>query len=242
MRVEAGADYVAYVRHILSHVASAPAPLTFDGYDFRIFDSISQMRDEILRRDAESGLSRLVAGYAWEWKSKNDEFAHDIELDGLKLHWNSAQADWIASPNALYEVGSIHTVQGYDLNYAGLSSARTCVTTQGPSGFSSIADPTSIRRARRTTRYSARSTRTTTCFATSQTSMRYCSLAVSGAPTFMSAILRCGSTCNGSSHANSPTHAAADAAIARGDLRRPRTVRLAAVRSSAINGCRRREP
>jgi DUF2075 family protein len=28
--------------------------------------------------------------------------------------------DWINSPTSLEEVGSIHTVQGYDLNYAGV--------------------------------------------------------------------------------------------------------------------------
>ena len=34
--------------------------------------------------------------------------------------WNSTDKDWINSPGSLEEVGSIHTVQGYDLNYAGV--------------------------------------------------------------------------------------------------------------------------
>jgi len=66
------------------------------------------------------GLARVVAGYAWEWKSKNDKTAYDIEVDGVQLRWNSTQTDWIASKGSLDEVGSIHTVQGYDLNYAGV--------------------------------------------------------------------------------------------------------------------------
>ncbi|MGO7984307.1 DNA/RNA helicase domain-containing protein, partial [Rhizobium johnstonii] len=45
---------------------------------------------------------------------------YDIEQDGVQLRWNSAQVDWIASATSLDEVGSIHTVQGYDLNYAGV--------------------------------------------------------------------------------------------------------------------------
>jgi DUF2075 family protein len=125
MRVKAGSDYVAYVRRILGTVISSDGPLpvtreAFEGYDFRIFDSLAEMRDEILRKDAEAGLSRLVAGYAWEWKTRNDKTAYDIELDGLQLRWNGTQTDWIASAKSLDEVGSIHTVQGYDLNYAGV--------------------------------------------------------------------------------------------------------------------------
>lgn len=37
-----------------------------------------------------------------------------------QLRWNSTQRDWIASARSIDEVGSIHTVQGYDLNYAGV--------------------------------------------------------------------------------------------------------------------------
>ena len=131
MRVQAGSDYVGYVRRIFGTAptttgASAggkalpPIREDFDGYDLRMFDSISAMHEEIRRKDAAVGLSRLVAGYAWEWKTKNDKTAFDIEIEGHGLRWNSTQTDWIASSNALEEVGSIHTVQGYDLNYAGV--------------------------------------------------------------------------------------------------------------------------
>jgi DUF2075 family protein len=125
MRVRAGSDYVAYVRRILGTGADAGVPHAvsredFDGYDFRMFASVAEMREEIRRKDAEAGLSRLLAGYAWEWKTKTDKTTYDIELDGCQLRWNSTQTDWIASPKSLEEVGSIHTVQGYDLNYAGV--------------------------------------------------------------------------------------------------------------------------
>ncbi|MEO7121707.1 MAG: DNA/RNA helicase domain-containing protein, partial [Lacisediminihabitans sp.] len=125
MRIQAGSDYVAYIRRLfgvapmISSVASV-TPEEFDGYDFRIFGDIAEMRDEIRRKDAEWGLSRLVAGYAWEWKTKNDKTAFDIEVEGSQFRWNGSQVDWIASSGSLDEVGSIHTVQGYDLNYAGV--------------------------------------------------------------------------------------------------------------------------
>ncbi|KAI9692455.1 MAG: hypothetical protein M1822_006686 [Bathelium mastoideum] len=122
MRVLAGSDYISYVRWILD-----PRPLTlprkrqdFGRYDFRMFDSVARMQQEVFRRDAEVGLSRMVAGYAWEWRTRRDRNAFDIEIDDLHLRWNSTPTDWIASKNALEEVGSIHTVQGYDLNYVGV--------------------------------------------------------------------------------------------------------------------------
>lgn len=122
MRVRAGQDYVTYIRRILGAEANDGQlrSESFGGYDFQLFDNFATMRREIHGRDAEVGLARLIAGYAWKWKSKNDKSAWDIELDGEQLRWNGKQVDWIASPDSLGEVGSIHTVQGYDLNYAGV--------------------------------------------------------------------------------------------------------------------------
>jgi DUF2075 family protein len=125
MRVQAGADYVGYVRDVLripraGHDAGSVVPRNFEGYDLRVFDDLATMHEEIRARDAEHGLARLVAGYAWRWASRKDPGAADIELDGVALQWNGTSKDWIASRGALEEVGSIHTVQGYDLNYAGV--------------------------------------------------------------------------------------------------------------------------
>jgi len=74
------------------------------------------------RHQALTGRSNglAVAGFAWPWASKNDPDAHDIEIDGLQLTWNRTATDWINSETSRDEVGSIHTVQGYDLNYAGV--------------------------------------------------------------------------------------------------------------------------
>jgi DUF2075 family protein len=118
MRVVGGDDYTAYVRAMLSDCP--PTPRRFDGYDFRLFDSFLDMWNEILAREAEFGLSRLVAGFAWKWTSKKTPEAYDIALDGFLLRWNSEDKDWISQPRSINEVGSIHTVQGYDLNYAGV--------------------------------------------------------------------------------------------------------------------------
>lgn len=120
MRVRAGADYVGYVRQMFGERIEIELAPDFGAYELKFFDRIAEMRDEIRLRDREVGLSRLVAGFAWEWKTKYDKDAFDIVIDDVQLRWNGTQTDWIASPLSLDEVGSIHTVQGYDLNYAGV--------------------------------------------------------------------------------------------------------------------------
>jgi DUF2075 family protein len=92
----------------------------FGDYDLRFFDSFTEMREEILKKNEEFGLSRILAGYAWKWVSKKDPTKPDIDIEGLKLFWNQTDKDWINSKNSELEVGSIHTIQGYDLNYAGV--------------------------------------------------------------------------------------------------------------------------
>ena len=119
MRISAKQDYVGYIRAILSD-CPPQTPERFDGYDLRFFSDLGDMKREILDRDKESGLSRLIAGYAWPWRSKTGKEAFDIEIDGERLRWNSTQRDWINRIGSEQEVGSIHTVQGYDLNYAGV--------------------------------------------------------------------------------------------------------------------------
>lgn len=118
MRVKAGADYVEFVRGMLR--GEKPALPDLGDYDLRSFDDLGEMRAAIRAKDSEVGLSRLVAGYAWDWVSRRDPEAYDIELDGERMRWNSTDKDWINSRGSLEEVGSIHTVQGYDLNYAGV--------------------------------------------------------------------------------------------------------------------------
>jgi len=122
MRVAAGDDYLTFVRGLLSD-DGPDAVAGFSGYDLRFFDRADAMYQAIREREAEYGLARLVAGYGWKWNSKGaseDDLVWDIEADGLRLCWNRTATDWINSPSSIGEVGSIHTVQGYDLNYAGV--------------------------------------------------------------------------------------------------------------------------
>lgn len=71
-------------------------------------------------RNEQFGLARNVAGFAWDWISKEDKSQRDIEIDGHAYMWNSVTMDWVNSETAIDEVGCIHSIQGYDLNYTGV--------------------------------------------------------------------------------------------------------------------------
>lgn len=120
MRVQADADYVGFVRQLLRGEVRAGERPDFGEYDLRFFDSVVDMQEAIRDRDREVGLARLVAGYAWDWKTRGNKPGFDFEIEGTEFVWNRTDKDWINSKTSIDEVGSIHTVQGYDLNYDGV--------------------------------------------------------------------------------------------------------------------------
>lgn len=117
MRIEGGGDYLRFVDNLLE---LKPVSNNSETYDFRLYDDIHQMVADIRKKNSDHSLARVVAGYAWPWRTRNAHEEFDIEIDGLKMVWNRTNVDWVNSSNAINEVGCIHTVQGYDLNYAGV--------------------------------------------------------------------------------------------------------------------------
>jgi len=130
-----GNEYIEYIKSIFSN-NPPKKKLEFKKYDLKIFDNVNDMVEEIKDKDKEFGLCRNIAGYAWPWNSKGKRLPlhwnkkeietnvengiYDIEIDNYKYIWNSQATDWINSQNSVNEIGSIHTTQGFDLNYTGL--------------------------------------------------------------------------------------------------------------------------
>lgn len=120
-RVKGGNAYVEYIDSLLHDKLKVDSSkFNSEEYAFTMFDSLEKMIEQIKLRDKESGLSRLIAGYSWEWKSNKDKDTFDIKIGNVQLKWNSTSNDWINSDGAINEVGCIHTTQGYDLNYSGI--------------------------------------------------------------------------------------------------------------------------
>jgi len=118
LRVRGGEKYIQFISRVFDGGKNLDAQ--FDSFDFQIYDDVAKMVEDIKTKDREFSLCRVVAGFAWPWVSRGKSEATDIDIDGYKLKWNSTTTNWVNSRNAINEVGCIHTVQGYDLNYVGV--------------------------------------------------------------------------------------------------------------------------
>lgn len=125
LRVKGGTDYINFIDDLLHcRLELGDEPFESDTYELKLYSSLEKMHQDLLAKDKEHGLCRMLAGYSWPWESKKNKDAFDIEIEGLKFKWNTTNNDWINSPNAVNEMGCIHTSQGYDLNYCGVIFGR----------------------------------------------------------------------------------------------------------------------
>lgn len=118
MRIRAGNDYVRYVFDILYQKTNDVK--VFDNYEFKLFKSFNEMAKQLAKNEKSTGLSRYCTGYDWEWKAKEDKTLTDITLDGIEIQWNKQTSGWLRNVAASKEMGSIYTLPGIDLNYAGV--------------------------------------------------------------------------------------------------------------------------
>ena len=120
MRVKGGDIYLKFIQNVLDGNQSSCE--TFEGYDFVLHDGFTDFVNSFERNYQEHNLSRMIAGYAWKWVSKNDTKAPDIVIDNIGLRWNCTYDNWVGrgvdNPQIAHEVGCIHSIQGYDLSYA----------------------------------------------------------------------------------------------------------------------------
>ncbi len=120
LRCMGGNNYIEYIKKVLNNNPIEQI-LHFDQYDLRFFDDVDEMVDNINSRNSEVGLSCTVAGYAWKWITKGQQNPTERDINiGRGYIWNRKEIDWINSKPFPYEIGCIHTVQGYDLNYVGV--------------------------------------------------------------------------------------------------------------------------
>lgn len=128
LRIKGGNEYINFINKLFTN---NPTYCSIkEDYDVKVFDDCHEMVEEIKQKDKElDGLCRVISGYSFYWRVKardkndtryNQDF--DFEIDGYKYCWNENfnACDFISNPKNLDKVGCIYTVQGHDLNYAGV--------------------------------------------------------------------------------------------------------------------------
>ena len=119
-----GSDgYLSWLDNALQIRETANIRLTEEDYDFRIYDSPTEMFEEIKRKNQSNNKSRVVAGYCWDWKSKQNRTAYDIEIPQFffRKQWNfNNNEPWLIGEHSIDQIGCIHTCQGLELDYVGV--------------------------------------------------------------------------------------------------------------------------
>ncbi len=123
LRCGGSGDYIAWVDDVLQiEEVERPEELEVD-YDLQMFDSPEALHDAIEANNEETDLSRVVAGYCWEWDTdgQDDPDYIDIEIGEYKRSWNLQASDpWAIAEGSVDEVGCIHTCQGLEFDYVGV--------------------------------------------------------------------------------------------------------------------------
>lgn len=107
-------------------------------YSIKIFSDPAEMHDAIKQhaRNQDEGLSRIIATYDWAYashRSPGEGQLWTVDIGDFSIPWNlqlkpatgrtigaHKNLSWAEREETINEAGSIFTIQGFDLNYAGV--------------------------------------------------------------------------------------------------------------------------
>jgi DUF2075 family protein len=95
-----------------------PFPKNSD-FEFKVFNTAGALYEEIKTRNKEVGLSRVVATSGFP----RIDGRHNVEMDSFSLpwdEWDPQRTHWAKRESSITQVGTIYTLQGFDLNYVGM--------------------------------------------------------------------------------------------------------------------------
>nr|MDH3162126.1 DUF2075 domain-containing protein [Bacillus licheniformis] len=119
MRMNANPETIKWIDSFVEKKV-LPFPTEDSSFELKIFEDVFAFKTAIERKNSEDGLSRIVSTF--DYLHKKDKKTYIVDEEGINMPWNSTQdkVTWAENPNSIKEVGSIYTVQGFDLNYVGV--------------------------------------------------------------------------------------------------------------------------
>ncbi len=121
-----GSDgYLAWIDDVLEIRETANKDGFEMNYDIQVFDSPTKLKEKIFELNKINNKARLVAGYCYDWVTKNNPRGdgYDIEFPkyDFKMKWNlNNTSTWAIDSESVNEVGCIHTSQGLEFDYVGV--------------------------------------------------------------------------------------------------------------------------
>lgn len=118
-RMKSSEDTLKWIDNFHSKKISK-LPKSTEDYSFEIMPSPESLKEKIETLDKKVGLTRIVS--VFDYLHKKDQKTYYVDEDGLHMTWNTTESKttWAERADTIEEVGSIYTVQGFDLNHVGV--------------------------------------------------------------------------------------------------------------------------
>ncbi|WP_268912221.1 DUF2075 domain-containing protein [Lentilactobacillus sp. SPB1-3] len=117
-RMIASDEQVAWMDDLTAQKPMKPFPDNSD-FEFKVYDTAGGMFEDIKKRNKEVGMSRMVATSGFP----RIDGRHNVEMDTFSLpwdEWDPQRTHWAKREGSITQVGTIYTLQGFDLNYVGM--------------------------------------------------------------------------------------------------------------------------
>lgn len=119
-RMQANQDVISWLDAFVNKEIRKLPYSKSEEFEFKIFDNAAQMHDAIVEKNKEYKLSRVVSTFDYVHKKDGNDYF--VDEPDFSLAWNRTdyKSTWAEEPQTIREVGSIYTIQGFDLNYVGV--------------------------------------------------------------------------------------------------------------------------
>ena len=117
-RMVASSEQVQWMDDLTAQKPLIPFPRNSD-FDFKVFSTAGDLYEEVKAKNREVGLSRVVATSGFPRINGR----HNVEMDTFSLpwdEWDPQRTHWAKRESSITQVGTIYTLQGFDLNYVGM--------------------------------------------------------------------------------------------------------------------------
>lgn len=132
MRINSDISTVNWIRNLVDYQVINSIPKDKLGYDIKIFDTPDELEKaiKIKATHTDSGISRMLATFDWKYGTKppNNEDFWRVKIGNWSMPWNyqlkvnrnQVSLPWVEQDQTIDEIGSTFTIQGLDLNFAGV--------------------------------------------------------------------------------------------------------------------------
>ena len=139
LRINSSKEVLDWINNFIENGIINELPTNLGDYEIKFFDTPDKL-DEAIRNKANNDntkLSRLIASYDWNYDFKPKDISmvaeeaskyNCVNIGDWHMPWNNViphKSDkkndaWAEQKETINEVGSTFTIQGFDLNYAGV--------------------------------------------------------------------------------------------------------------------------